>query len=288
MNRSYLVYAPPFNESSGGIKAMHRLAVELQKRGQEVFINTDKQNPHWPKIPTFGKGLPVITVSDAIAIYPEIVSGNPFDTRTVVRYLLNVPGACSPDYRSTWDTDDILFTYSRLFNTKLKLPDNRVMLIPHIDLEVFYDRKLKSPERLVYRGKGQQKEDERLKQFSPLGGKEDFRGDDGQKRLADSLNRCELLYCYDNATAMTEIARLCGCPVVLIPDGSYSEADYHKHEFWNCGGLGYGVLESSYSRMSQSSSRVKEFYETAEKMFQERLTDFINLTQTGNMLVEKK
>ena len=32
MNRSYLVWAPPFDESSGGIKVCHRMAVELQTR----------------------------------------------------------------------------------------------------------------------------------------------------------------------------------------------------------------------------------------------------------------
>ena len=245
MSKSYLIWAPPFDESSGGIKVLHRLAVELQKRGMNVFINTNKQNPRWETVPCFGIGTGRnVTCAFPIAIYPEIVPMNPFNAKTIVRYLLNIPGACSPDYSASWGEDDILFTYSRLFNTKLKLPNDRVMLIPHIDLDVFYDRKLKRSGRLVYRGKGQQKEDERLKQFPSLGGKESFRGDDGQKILADSLNHCELLYCYDNATAITEIARLCGCPVVIMPDGIYSKEEHQQHEFWNSGGIVWGTTET--------------------------------------------
>ena len=277
MNRSYLVWAPPFDESSGGIKVCHRMAVELQKRGMKVFINTQIQNPHWPHVPFFDKIYPGIKAD--VAIYPEIVPENPFNCRTVVRYLLNVPGACAPDYRNTWGKDDILYTYSRLFNTKLGLPEDRVMLCPHIDLNVFYDMHIPRSGRLVYRGKGTQPDISLIKNYPSLGGKEDFRGDDGQQRLAMALNRCELLYCYDSATAMTEISRLCGCPVVLMPDHTWTWQDYREHEFWNSGGLGFCTIEAPLARATINSDLMRLDYIEAEKKFQARLTDFIKITQ---------
>ena len=275
MSKAYLVWAPPFDESSGGIKVLHRLAGELQKRGFDVFLNTEAQNKKWDNVPVYRYD----AIGHDIAIYPEIVSGNPFDAKTVVNYLLNIPGACSPDYSSTWGKDDLFYTYSRLFNTKIGLPDDRVLLVPHINLSVFYDKHLPRTGRAVYRGKGSDRE--LLRQYPLLGGKESFRGDEGQERLSDMLNRITMLYVLDNATAMTEIARLCGCPVVIVPDGSYTKEQYQQHEFWPAGGIGWGVEESAIARATIDSEKMRSVYEEAEIEFQRRLTNFIEVTQNG-------
>jgi hypothetical protein len=282
MKRSYLVYAPPYDESSGGIKVCHRMAVEIQKRGFNVFINTPVQNKKWLVIPYFDnfdieKKEPIL--QNAIAIYPDIIHDNPFNAGIIVRYLLNIPEFSGGPPIESYPETDIFYTYSRLFNTKLHLPAERVMLCPHIDTAVFYDRKLKRNGRLVYRGKGRQPDDERLFRFPSLGVKEGHKGDAGQEALADKLNRAELLYCMDNATAITEIARLCGCAVVLLPDGSYSYEDYKKHEFYGAGGMGYGILESSIARATIDSEIMARWYRLAEEEFQERLGIFIKLTQ---------
>ena len=273
--RTYLIWAPPFDESSGGIKVMHRLAVELQKRGQVVYINTPIQNKKWPVVHVSWPD----ALSNTIAIYPEIVHGNPFNAKTVVRYLLNIPGACSMNTADSYGKDDILYTYSHLFNTKLELPEDRVMLCPHIDTKVFRNKKLTRSGRLVYRGKGKQLDKTLLAKVPSLGGKEDFRGDDGQSRLSEALNRCELLYCYDMATAMTEIARLCGCPVVIIPDNSYTWQEYRKFEFWVSGGLGFGLIETPLARLTINSNQMFLDYVAAEEDFQRKLTEFIEITQ---------
>ena len=274
--RSYQIWSPGFDRSSGGICVLHRLAVELRKQDLNVFINTDVQNPKWPAIPVWRER---VIEKDDIAIYPEIVSQNPFAANTVVRYLLNTPGSCSPDHSRTWGKDDILYTYSRLFNTKLGLPDDRVMLIPHIDLDVFYDKRLPRNGRLVYRGKGQQPEDKRLSGYPLLGHKESFRGDGGQEMLAEALNRCELLYVLDSATAMNEIARLCGCPVCLVLDDTYTKEEYQQHEFYDAGGFGFGIEEAPIARATINSELMRSDYEVAEAEFQKRLDIFIQTTQ---------
>jgi O-antigen biosynthesis protein len=276
--RSYLIYAPPFDQSSGGVVVLHRLSVELKKRGCNVLLSTDKQNPRWPKIYLWEEKT-FIQNPEAIAIYPEIIFGNPFHTETVVRYLLNIPGRCGgPDNFSNSD-NEMFYTYSNLFNTKLQLPPDHVMLIPHIDLNVFYDRHLKRSGRLKYFGKRISVDDPRLARIPVVGSKEGFRGDEGQNRLAEQLNKCEMLYCYDNATALTEIARLCGCPVVIIPDGSYTYPEYRQHEFWKSGGIGWDILESPVARETINSDLMRSDYEEAEKVFQKKLTDFIEITQ---------
>jgi hypothetical protein len=78
---------------------------------------------------------------------------------------------------------------------------------------------------------------------------------------------------------MTEIARLCGCPVVIIPDGSYTKEQYQQHEFWGAGGMGWGVEEAAIARETINSEKMRTAYEEAEKEFQRRLTVFIETTQ---------
>jgi hypothetical protein len=282
MKKSYLIYSPPYDHSSAGIKVLHRLAVELQKRGENVFINTVIQNKKWPIVPYFDKvdiekKEPIL--QNAIAIYPDIIHDNNFNAKTVVRWMLNIPEYSGGPPIDTYPKTDIFYTYSRLFNTRLGLPDDRVLLCPSIDLSVFYDMHIPRSGRLVYRGKGQQPDNPLLAQYPSLGGKESFKGDDGQNRLRERLNKTEMLYVYDNATAITDIARLCGCPTVIVPDGLYSRKDYEQHELWHAGGIGYDLIEAPIARATIDSEYMAKYYAELEAKFQERLSEMIELTQ---------
>src|SRR5271157_2585607 len=201
--KQYLIYSPPFDRSSGGIVVMHRIADSLKHRGMDARLISrsvaDLYSMPFPPAP-----------EEAIAIYSEIVYGNPFNCVTVVRMILNTPGVFGGP--KGFPKDDIRFVYSRLFNTKERLPEDRVLYIPCLDLNTFYDMGLERSVVLYYRGKGTQPDHPKLKYTVPLGGKEDFRGQNRQEALREMLNRCRLLYVYDEVSCMTDIARLCGCP----------------------------------------------------------------------------
>lgn len=273
--KPYVVWSPPYDNASGGIVVMHRMAVELMKRGLTVFINTEKQNPKSPRVPVLESN----TLQDSIAIYPEIVWGNPFESKTVVRYLLNVPGVCGGPSSIHWyPNTDFFFVFSETYNKKIGLPEECILFCPHLELDVFYNKYLKRSGRLVYRGKGKHPDDARAN-HPLLGGKESFRGDGGQQKLADALNKCELLYCYDNCTAIIDISRLCGCPVVIIPDGSYTKEQSSDSEYYKAGGVGWGIEEAAVARATINSEKVREAYIREEIVFQNKLTRFIELTQ---------
>jgi hypothetical protein len=276
MRKPYFIWAPPFDNASGGIVVMHRMAVELQKSGECVYINTPVQNKKRDMVLVMEDGIP-----RSIAVYPEIIQGNPFGAETVVCYLLNIPGVCGgPSSINDYEKTDFFYIYDRLFNSKIGLPEENILHCPHIDLDVFYDKHLPRVGRAVYRGKGKQP-DHPLANYPLIGGKESFRGDEGQARLCELLNRCSLLYVYDPATAITDIARLCGCPVVIIPDGSYTKEEYQQHEFYAAGGVGWGVEEAAIARATIDGEKMRQFYIEAEKIFQEKLTKFIEVTQNG-------
>lgn len=120
--KKFIIYAPPYDENSGGSIALHKICHLLNSSGREAFI--------YPYLPTFeicvsninnidyyrnqiysninssynfvtNKNFitPVIfpnaedvASEDMIVIYPEITAGNPLKAKNVVRWMLHTPG----------------------------------------------------------------------------------------------------------------------------------------------------------------------------------------------------
>jgi O-antigen biosynthesis protein len=231
--KPYYVSAPQFNLGSAGCVVMHRLAHELRLRGMEVYLSTRLQNPRYEALPVSNDwGHDAASCPHrpgSIAVYPEIVHGNPMGGSVVVRYILNKPGRFGGP--ASFPETDLLFVYSDFWNREsgLDLPEERVLMIPSWDTDTFFDMRLNREGCLHYRGKGRQPDDPEASRYPSVS--EMIRinvGPEGQIKLRETLNRCERLYCYDNATVFAEIARLCGCEIILIPDPQFKGASQPK------------------------------------------------------------
>lgn len=257
--RPYCVLAPGFSESCGGGVVMHRLAQELAAHGCEVYMNTARQNPAWPALPAAAK------IRGGIAVYPEQVYGNEMEGDVVVRYILHRPGNFGGP--KTYPKTDLLFAYSEFWNREaaLNLPPERILHVTNLDSAVFNNRKLPRHGCLRYRGKGRQPGNPHADAHPVVG--PNVSGPDGQARLADQLNRCKRLFCYDNATAMVDIALLCGCPVTILPDPSIGQCDYLVPS------LGDDMTHDEIAAAAVSALRAKE------QILHEQLERFIDITQ---------
>jgi O-antigen biosynthesis protein len=269
--KPYLVHTYPWREASAGEIVLHKLAEALFKKfPEDVFVLASKQNKI--KIPTLDKCKE--DKEGCIGIYPEVVKGNPLQCGRAVRYLLNLPGVCGGP--KEFPEEDLLFVYSKFFNNKIGLPEDRILTTPCIDIDVFYDRRLDRKGKLYYIGKGR---DSGAVKVPSIGKGHDYMGEEGQKRLAYILNKCELLYSYDSVSAMYEIARLCGCPVVIMPDDKWTKEDCRSILNWDAGGVGYGLDEEAYAMATCDSSRIRKAHEDWVLLFQKQLTTFIEITQ---------
>jgi hypothetical protein len=255
VTRPYLVWSFDYYDDSAGQKTMHRLCHELNEVGQKAYVAYEKRNPAWntPYHPAPLKG-------DWIAVYPEIIKGNPWKAPRVVRYVLNNPGKLGGD--KTYDPAEIVYVFHEMFNDP-GVPPERMMYLPTIELDLYFDRHLPREGSVFYVGKGQKTRE--------LPGSVEITNDLKRDRplLAETLNRAEVMYTFDNVTAMVDIARLCGCPVVMIPDGTHTPDQYQLSD-----GLGWDEIpppfDSDVIRYQQL-----ELYAT----FCERLQDFIAVTQ---------
>jgi hypothetical protein len=265
MSFPYIVYTPPYSAEVGGIKVLHRLVHELNVKGYEAFA-TGTTNPEWWE-PTTN------SVPDTgIAVYPEVVAGNPWGTNTVARWVLNVPGRLGgeEEYAKT----ELIFPFKRVYN-QWGLPEDRILLLPVIEMDLFYDMGLKRSGRAFYNGKGincpRVPETEGLMEIV----KED---NWDKEALALKLNSIELLYTYDNITALWDVARMCGCPVVIIPNGEMTREHFDMDEA-GTDGLGLGIEETQKALDTIDSVSFKEHYSTLFNTFDSRLDTFISITQ---------
>lgn len=255
--KPYSVMTPPYNPTSGGIKVMWGLYGWLLSKGQTVYVNAQYDN------------------NDFVAIYPEIYRGNPANAKHVVRYILQKPGMMGSilptgQFQSgpvEFDKNDKIYVFSRMYDT-WGVDDDHVLFLPIINTYLFKDQKKKRTMKAFYVGKGNNLN------THPAGAFEitrEFASD--QQALADLLNKCQALYCYDPATAMTEIARLCGCRVVISPSWFTKE----QFELYEPGMNGISWGEDNGVKLDAEAFR--NHYMSLKKIFEERLDKFIYETQ---------
>lgn len=251
--RPYSIWLPGFNVTSGGIRVMYGLYGWLLAKGQIVVPNMSLEN------------------GEFVAIYPEIVQGNPFKANHVVRYILNTPGVMTmygvPGPK-TFDKHDKLYVFSELFNS-VAADDRHHLFLPICNLHLFRDQGRKRIKEAVFGGKG------KIGSKHPKGAIKitaDLASD--QQGLADLLNECQTIYCYDPVTAMTEVARLCGCKVVIFPS-TYTREEYATKYEPGMNGINWGKDEGKQVYTEQ----FRDHYKLMIDDFSHRLDDFIADTQ---------
>jgi len=203
---------------------------------------------------------------DFVAIYPEIYQGNEAEAKTVVRYILNKPGAMAHygvPGPTTFDKNDRIYSFSKMY---YDTDDEHTLFLPVIDLNTFYDMGKKRKTTCYFVGKGEdthQHPEDSIRLTRELA--------KDQKFLAELLNECKVLYSYDPVSATTEVARLCGCRVRMCQT-TYSREQYEKYEP-GLNGMGFG------KDVGLDTPEFRQHYKGMIRTFSERLDQFITSTQ---------
>lgn len=268
-----VVHCPSFEENSGGAIVLHYLVDRLRAYGVEAYAwPLVKHNNHDADIKQYGANIPgwwrklrilnqkrrrirkekraeynfvthpsmnVPVASESllrrsIAVYPEVVSGNPLGAPYIVRWLLH-----RPDFFGAGldlDLNEIVFYYQKAFKEGVPWvdPDN-MLCIRWIRDDVYYDRKLGGRSgscRMIRKGR-------------KTGAAEIPQGDDAilldkksHSEIASVFNATERFYCHDPYTMYTLYAAVCGCIPIVLPQPGLSIEDWRPLEGrW---GVAYG------------------------------------------------
>ena len=266
----FVIVAPSFVPNSAGIGCLYRLCHELRGRGFSAFMVGGR----------FGVSrmdAPIIDSVEAAelcgrgyaAVYPETVAGNPLGAPTVLRWVLNRPGLLGGD--AVYDAGELVFCYSDVFRPYVR---NRVagkLYMPTIDESIFRTDDWDVSRRTLecfYVGKSTWKDGivDRGNAF------EITREFPAKPELGKLFRSCRVLYCFDNSTILIYEALLCGCPVVVIPDGTQTKNDYASLEL-GIEGIAWGVEE--FRGESVDVPAVRRRYGLVKRDFHSQLDHFI-------------
>lgn len=247
-----MIWSPGYTHNSAGPKALHRLCHELNLAGCQAFIWSDATNPEWHTPIWQGP------IGDAIAVYPEVVSGNPLHAERVVRWVLNTPGKLGGD--RSYDPAEVVYSWAQIFY------DAPILNLPTIELDIYFDRHLERSIGTYFTGRGTANRD--LPGFVEIS----WNVLRDRHRLADLLNHAEVMYSFPNVTGLIDIAGLCGCPVIIVPSGEFTKEQLDAQMDWT--GIGWDEMPPPFDSQilrDRQCALLEEFHRA--------LPEFIERTQ---------
>lgn len=167
---------------------------------------------------------------DSIIIYPEVIFGNPFKIKSVVRYLLYHQEYSRKE--NSYSSSDKFIAYRMIFNDKTLNPQNIIITFNLFDSQLyrqynFGDRK--GVCYLIYKGRDR-------KDLPHVFDGKVFKKIPSQEELVNTFNECKYCYSYDPQSFYNSIAAVCGCiPIVVLEPGKTPQ------DYLSPGEMHYGV-----------------------------------------------
>lgn len=218
------------------------------------------------------KILPFIS-KKTIVIYPEVIYGNPFGAKKVVRWLLYYYGKYYPDADESWgdnfSKDDLVFCYRSIFNVPELNPLERTLCTPYFDLDLYKQtnfNKRKGKCYIIRKGSGR---NDLPKSFDGI-----IIDDLPEEEKVRVFNECKYCISYDTQTAYSVIASICGCISVVVPEEGKHREDYRKNEDVSYG-VAFGFLDEEIQHAMDTRAKLKEYYNNINSKSKKTAEQFI-------------
>ncbi len=278
MTRKFIVYAPSYDEKSGGAIALHKLCHVLNQIGEQAFLYPlipsfelnfsnieevglfirnmyDIANPATyrinPELPS-----PVIAAhprfkagDDFVVVYPEIVFGNPLGARNVVRWFLHNPGFHSG--KVFYGPGELYFRFGSYFGD-FKYPGSTTaapfLRITHTPFELYHlrpedDRKPRSGVAYCLR-KG------RHRPIAPELREAILIDDKTHAEVAQIFKSAKTFVSYDTHTLYSRLAAIAGCDSIVVPLEGVGKDEWLPDPADRFG-IAYGFDDLDYARRTR-------------------------------------
>jgi hypothetical protein len=210
--KKYFLYHPTSVRTNGG-RALHAMHNRLRERGYEAFFikRSNEFIPNYHYIDP--DAIDDDTRSNDIAVYPEVVDGNPWRFQNVARYVLYFPGQHKTGEKEFHPSEKV-FTWSKEYY------DAPLLAFQLINAKFFFDEGLPKLQDCYFvhkRGKWREvKEIEGLLEINM-----DYPKD--QKELAYLLKTTGTLYSFDRYSQLNGEALLCGAKVKVVTETGFED-----------------------------------------------------------------
>lgn len=281
------IYAYPYNENVGGIIALHRLCHVINsvtqhkaylvphtwshsffkqihdkiKRRHVFKLKDGWKTPIWKK-----KSFPL----NAVAIYPEVVEGNPFGITNVVRWLLHQPGFHTG--KVEYGNNELYFKFNSAINDfkrdtcKLAKHELKVIYYP---IDIYRNQGLVRDIDCCYIvRKGQDKPHMHPQSALCLDGK-------SHTEVANIFNRSKQFISYDDYTAYSLFAVLSGCESIVVPTENVPLDEWYPN-ISDRYGIAYGFSDEQREWAEQTKAEVLQHIVTEHKKVEKSVVECLD------------
>ena len=278
---NWVIVSPGWSDTSNGILMLFRLCHYLNEFGENAFMlandETHLEKPgHGLNIgkPITRREFEAMNHRKTVAVYCEMIYGNPLDAKIIVRWLLNAPGVAGGDGK--FEADDFIFIYSDYFKPEGCAVDGKLTIYnPYF--ENFTDDGLPRRGTCYMIRKGWQKP----LVHHPKDGLlvDDYGEKGGNDYLRQCFNRFETFITYDHATFACVQAALCGCLSIVIPDGVTNAQEWRRVNPMAAYGVAYGFDDIDWANLTRPLLR--EHLRLLEKSSMAEIKNFIKVVKRG-------
>lgn len=228
---------------------------------------------HIPKCKYRRKYLPFFD-DDTIVIYSEKVFGNPFKAKNVVRWFLLYNSLYSQkDGKPVgYDKNDLFFTYRDVFNDKSINPSCRKLHLAYFDLDLYKRTNYgeRSGNCYILR-KGAWRPDLPKEFDGPI------IDNLPEEKKVETFNKCKYCISYDTQTSYSNIAALCGCISIVVPEKGKTWRDYRTEEEYKSDfGIAFGFDDEEIDKAVDNMDRVVEYFEKINQVGLNNVKDFVD------------
>lgn len=225
-----------------------------------------------PRIIMSPYDIPIARIADlagSIAIYPEVVAGNPLGAKRVVRWLLNRPRTLNEN--AVFSERESFFYYHEHFNDWDLNPSVRNQLrVVELMGDVYRRRNHGTRSGTCYmvrKGEGRVLDHH---------GSEAINVDGlSHRELAKVFNDCKYFVSYDPYTMYSRYAAMCGCIPVVVPREGISKEQW-RPEVENRLGIAYGWDDISWA--VETREDLMRLLDATERHNIESVRKFVQIT----------
>ncbi len=283
----YYIYAPAYTKKSMGIKILHYLCHYLNTKGYPAFLFDSNMSKY--KINTKLIS-PILTVNiinchreqnlSPIAIYPDVVNGNPLNCNNVVRYLLNYPGLLGGP--KEFEQNDLIYSYTKKISDRVNHSNKHILFIPPlIDSKIFYPpiSDTKRTGGCYYASKYKEFHKQKTLPFTDnlIEITRDKENSQTTEEIGELFRKSEFFATYEDTSLITE-SLLCGCPVILIENKFFDGSQLAEHELTSLG----STKKFDRNSIEKATNEIPLFiknYNNSFSEFENQIASFIKDTQ---------
>ncbi len=205
---------------------------------------------------------------NTVVIYPDVVYGNFLHAKNVVRWILSYYKYA--DEKEAYGKKDVFFAYREIFNNKKLNPGKRKLFISYFNLDMYKQTNFGKRNGCCYIiRKGKDRKD-LPREFNGV-----IVDNLPEKEKVKVFNESEYCISYDLQTAYSQIAALCGCISVVMPEPEKKREDYRLGDD-NGYGEAFGFDEKEIDYAKKTAPKLIKLYQNINRESYEKVIQFIN------------